>query len=50
MYFLFRYKKWNPMKYYEMGYGEKRILHAFMLQEIEDYNEEQEELRRKYEQ
>lgn len=50
MYFLFRYKKWNPMKYHEMGYGEKRILHAFMLQEIEDYNEEQEELRRKYEQ
>lgn len=49
MYFLFRYKKWNPMKYFEMGYGEKRIVHAFMLKEIEDNLREQQEIREKYE-
>lgn len=49
MYFLFRFKKWNPNKYFEMGYGEKRIVHAFMLQEIEDNEREQQEIREKYE-
>ena len=49
MYFLFRFKKWNPMKYFDMGYGERRIVHAFMIQEIEDNLKEQEEIREKYE-
>lgn len=48
MYFLFRFKRWNPMKYFEMGYGEKRIIHAFMLQEIEEQKREKEEIEEKY--
>ena len=45
MYFLFRDKKWEPSKYYSKGEGEKRIVHAFMLRELEDREEALEEVR-----
>ena len=45
MYFLFRDKKWDPSKYYSMGEGEKRIVHAFMLRELEDREEALKEVR-----
>lgn len=48
MYFLFCRKNWNPMQYFNMGYGEKRIVHAFMLKEVEDEKTEREELNEKY--
>lgn len=39
MYYLFRHKKIRPAEYYEMGPGEKRVLHAFAMQEVEDIKE-----------
>ena len=45
MYFLFRDKKWTPSSYYEMGEGEKRIVHAFMVCELEDREKALEEAR-----
>lgn len=45
MYFLFRDKKWEPSKYCNMGEGEKRIVHAFMLRELEDREEALKEVR-----
>lgn len=36
MYYLFRHKRMRPMEYFNMGPGERRILHAFAIQESED--------------
>ncbi|EOS27618.1 hypothetical protein C806_00065 [Lachnospiraceae bacterium 3-1] len=44
MYFLFREKKWKPTDYKDMGTGEKRIVHAFMLEELEDRERMKEEI------
>ena len=35
MYLLFRYKNWKPTDYWNMVYGERRIAHAFMEEEME---------------
>lgn len=40
MYLLFRYKGWNPSKYYWMPAGEQKIVRAFMTKEIEERNKE----------
>ncbi|OPJ58438.1 hypothetical protein [Clostridium oryzae] len=44
MYLLFRYKQWEPSKYYNLGYGEKKIVCAFLHQELEERNKEYEAL------
>ncbi len=36
MYYLFRKKGMRPMEYFDMGPGERRILHAFAIQETDD--------------
>lgn len=36
MYLLFRYKKWEPQRYYQMGYGARKVVAAFMLKEMEE--------------
>lgn len=36
MYLLFRLFGWEPSRYYEMGYGEKKITDAFLRQLAED--------------
>lgn len=36
MYLLFLHKSIRPMDYYMAGPGERRVLRAFMLQELED--------------
>lgn len=36
MYFLFRYKGWEPSKYYWLKQGEKKIIRAFVMQEIKE--------------
>lgn len=38
-YLLFRYKGWNPSRYYSMGRGEKDVLKGFMEVEIEERKE-----------
>lgn len=48
MYYLFRQKGWTPNQYYGMDYGEKRVVHAFMIQEIEDQSREIQELKENY--
>lgn len=35
MYLLFRYHDITPAQYYQMGYGEQRVIHAFMTYEVE---------------
>ncbi|MDY4028103.1 MAG: hypothetical protein SOY46_02410 [Butyrivibrio crossotus] len=40
MYLLFRFHNIMPMKYHQMGYGERQIVRAFMHQEIDDRNKE----------
>lgn len=40
MYYLFRYKNITPSVFFNMGIGEKNILHAFVMQEIEDIKRE----------
>lgn len=42
MYLLFKYKGWEPSKYYWFPSGEKCIVNAFMRQEIEDKIKESE--------
>jgi hypothetical protein len=44
MYLLFRFKDWEPSKYYWMPAGERKIVRAFMKKEIEDRNKETEVL------
>lgn len=39
MYYLFLLKGMKPMEYHNAGPGERRILHAFLLQELEDRKE-----------
>lgn len=36
MYFLFRYKGWEPSKFYNMLYGEKIIIRAFVRKEAKE--------------
>ncbi|ROR28364.1 hypothetical protein EDD66_105306 [Mobilisporobacter senegalensis] len=40
MYFLFRYKNWEPQKYKQLGYGSKKIVRQFMYQQLEDMAKE----------
>ena len=40
MYLLFRHHDITPGQYYQMGYGEQKVIHAFMLYEIEERMEE----------
>lgn len=44
MYLLFRYHHIMPSQYHEMGFGERRVVSAFMHYEIEKRNEEIEKL------
>ena len=44
MYLLFRYKDWEPTKYYYKKQGEKTIIRAFMKEEIEERNKTIDEL------
>ena len=36
MYALFRLHGWKPSDYYSLGYGERRIVSAFLRKETED--------------
>ena len=36
MYYLFKYKNIMPSKYYNMGFGEKTIIKAFIRKEEQD--------------
>ena len=45
MYLLFRYHHITPIQYFEMGFGEKRVIKAFMHYEIEKRNEEIESIK-----
>lgn len=47
MYLLFRYHNIPPGQYYRMGYGEKKVIAAFMRYEIEKRNEEIKDLERR---
>jgi hypothetical protein len=40
MYFLFRYKGWEPSEYFNMPYGEKKITRVFALKEAKERTEE----------
>lgn len=40
MYLLFRYHHIMPSQYHEMGFGERRVVSAFMHYEVEKRNEE----------
>lgn len=44
MYLLFRYKSLNPIESYNKMPGEKIILRAFIMQEIEDRQKEMDSL------
>lgn len=44
MYKLFRYFKWNPLKYYAMSEGEKTFVRAFLSQYEEEKLRESEEI------
>lgn len=39
MYALFRLHGWKPSDYYCMGFGQKRIVKAFLRQEVEDLSQ-----------
>lgn len=41
MYNLFAMHGWKPSEYYEMGYGERLIVRAFLSQEIKDRTKKQ---------
>ena len=43
MYWCYREHNITPSQFYEMGEGEKLILHAFMRHEIEDIEAQTEE-------
>ena len=47
MYLLFRYHHITPSQYFEMGFGEKRVIKAFMHYEIQKRNEEIESIKNK---
>ena len=44
MYLLFRYHHITPMQYFDMGFGERQIISAFMHFEVEKRNEEIEKI------
>lgn len=46
MYLLFRYHHITPRQYYDMGYGEKKVIRAFMRYEVDKRNEEVKEIER----
>lgn len=46
MYLLFRYHHITPMQYHDMGYGEKKVIRAFMRYEVDKRNEEVKEIER----
>ncbi len=45
MYLLFRYKGWRPIDYWNMGFGEKQVTHAFMMEEMENREKELERIK-----
>lgn len=45
MYLLFRYKNWEPSRYFDMLESDKRITRLFMAREIEERIEEMEALK-----
>lgn len=40
MYLAFRFHHMKPSEFYEMGYGERQVLRAFLHYEIEQRNRE----------
>ena len=40
MYLLFRYHHVMPSQYYDMGFGERKVVSVFMHYEVEKKNEE----------
>lgn len=42
-YLLFRFKKWRPSEYLNMGAGERLITRAFLRQEAEEREQEKKE-------
>nr|DAO23640.1 MAG TPA: hypothetical protein [Caudoviricetes sp.]DAP96605.1 MAG TPA: hypothetical protein [Caudoviricetes sp.] len=40
MYWLFRLHHWKPSDFFNLGYGEKRIVHAFLQVEMEQRSKE----------
>ena len=43
-YLLFREKNWTPSQYYDLPYGERIVVRAFLAQEIRERKKEAEEL------
>lgn len=39
MYALFKLHGWKPSDYYKLGYGERRIVCAFLRREAEDMDQ-----------
>lgn len=46
MYLLFRYKNWEPQRYFDMGFGARQVVKALMKYEIEERNKEYEKIRK----
>lgn len=46
MYLLFREKDWKPSDYHRLPAGEKKVIRAFLRQEMEEREKELEELER----
>lgn len=38
-YHLFRVHHWKPEDFFNMGPGQRRVVHGFFMQEIEDWND-----------
>lgn len=47
LYLLFKYKGWEPSKYYWMPAGEKKIIKAFMEKEMEELRKDIESLNKR---
>lgn len=45
MYLAFRFHHMKPSEFYEMGYGERVVLRAFLHYEVEQRNHEAESLK-----
>lgn len=43
-YLLFREKNWTPSQYYDLPYGERVVVRAFLAQEYKERKKEAEEL------
>lgn len=42
MYALYKLHNWKPSDYYDLGYGEKIVVRAFLKREVEDMKKERE--------